>query len=101
MRMSLTTAIATSVLAAAALTTGPAAAFDPAQKLPPKQQIKSPPLSPAQQAEADKLAKERLDTQRKAHAERAKAQAARDEELKRAKGVVKAPEKAALPQNKK
>jgi len=65
-----------------------AAQFDPGKQLGAPPKSAGVPLSPARQAEADKLAKERLEAQLKANAERKKAEKARDEAKKNAQSVA-------------
>jgi len=92
MKKILTVVLTVAALAAMVILTRPGMAqFDPGKQLGPKPKTTAQPLTPAQQAQADKLAKEKLEAQLKANAEREKAEKARAEELKNAKSVKKAP----------
>lgn len=83
--------VATVVVSMAILAVPGMAQFDPGKQLGPKSKMAGPPLNPAQQAQADKLAKEKLEIQLRENAERKKAEKARAEELKNAKGIMKVP----------
>lgn len=92
MKKILTLVLTMAAFSAMVIFAGPGMAqFDPGKQLGPKPKTTAPPLTPAQQAQADKLAKERLEAQLRANAEREKAEKARSEELKNAKSVTKVP----------
>jgi hypothetical protein len=92
MKKILTGVLTVAFLAAMVILAFPGMAqFDPGKKLGPKPKTTEPSLNPTQQAQADKLAKERQDAQLKANAERKKAEKARAEELNNAKSVTKVP----------
>lgn len=100
MRKILTAVLAVTVMASMVILAVPGMAqFNPGKQLGPKSKMTGPPLNPAQQAQADKLAKERLEVQLRENAERKKAEKDRAEKLKNAKSVMKVPVNAPLKQS--
>jgi len=92
MKRILKVVLTVAVLAAMVMLARPGIAqFDPGKQLGTKPKTTAPSLNPAQQAQADKLAKERLEAQLKANADRKKVEKDRAEELKNAKSVTKVP----------